>query len=458
MDKALVLKNVSFRSSNRTIFTDLNLEVDRGEVLAICGTPSGNLCKFEDLLLRNFGDRDFTEGSIIIDAAETEKLPYDSLRFLRMVNIGVLPKNASVGNLKMTVRTYLLLPFRESIKKSERDIILDAKRIMELLGVSDTEAILQKKVSRLSPNDLRAVLYAAALSTDPAVALCHADINMADDEKESFFTLLIKICKIKKIALILLTTDTSFAKTFGERVYCLQNTCIVPYTSDAFLDSAAAMLPIEKNEKSNEDVIRVSHIKATRQDEKLDFTLYKKEVVSLSIKKGELLFLGKRKPFRGNIYAENIALQRNKNFQKSIMHVTERFPFVPVEKVGDLLAAFSKRPSLKEDMGRILDFLPLPDGFAEKPLKPESLFETLYLGLLCAAMSEAKLILLSDIDLLTQKAEKYELITLLSAICKRTGAAAVIFSCDDAVHKIVSSGQAEESTYEERTNAYADAT
>ncbi len=464
MDKALILKNVSFRKGCRQIFTDINLEVGRGETIAITGAPSSNLSEFEDLLIGNRDAKNSFSGSVILDAAEIEKLSQEAFRFLRMVNIGVLPLNASIGNLKMSVQSYITLPFCESIKKTEREIILDAKRIMELLGVHDTEAIMRKKMNRLSQDDLRAVLYAAALSTDPCVALCYADVKMAEEEKNSFFTLLIKICKIKNIALILLTSDLSFAKEYGEKVYFLNQDKILPYESSfdtEFLEQAAILHPLPKNELNAEDTIRVSHMKVKGHDDKLDFTLYKKEVVSLSLKNGALLFSGKKKPARGNIYADNVALPRNKSFQKSILHVSAAFPIIPAEKIKDLLSAFSKRPSLKDDMGRILDHLPLPLHFTEKPCKPNVLFETLYIGLLCAAMSEAKLILLSDIDSLTNNVEKYELLALLFAICDRTGAGAVVFTEDDAVHRIISSKlnpKIKNESTNERTDAYADAT
>ena len=462
MDKALTLKDVSFQKGNRQIFSNVNLEIGRGEITALLGAPSGNIGCFEDLLLRKTDAADSIIGSIILDAAETEKLSHEALRFLRMVNIGILPKNASAGTLRMTVQSYLLLPFRESIKKTKREILLDAKRIMELIGIHNTESILKKKMNRLSENDLRAVLYAAALSTDPAVALCYADINISPEEKEALFKVLIKVCKIKNIALILLTGDAEFAKKYGEKVYLLQKNNILPYTYDDFLENAARMHPISKNAITTEEVIRASHIKPSKRNEKTDFTLYKREIIPLSMDRGLPLFLGKKKPYRGNIYADNIALPRNKSFRKQIMHVSGKFQFLPAKTVGPLLSQFAKRPSLKEDMGRILDFLPLPEGFTDRPACCSTLFETLFLGLLCAAMSESKLILLSDMDSLSQKTEKYELLTLLSAICERTGAGAVVFSEDKDVHLVLSSKSLEnnsnKSTNEERIHAYADAT
>ncbi len=444
MDKALVLKDFSMRCGEKHIFSDVNLEVNRGEIIAICGTAAGSMYALPSVLTRSFSCPAKLSGSVFVDNAEIDRLPDEDMRFVRMMNIGVLPRIYDVGTLSMSVQSYLTMPFRESVKKSKREIMLDAKRIMQLFDVSNPDRILKKRMSSLSKKVLRAVLFAAALSTDPAVAIAYDDMpDLTPEEKDALFTLLIKICKIKNIALLLFATDIRLARQFGERIFISKHDRIIPLEGAShpyvkFLERAEKAEPLPQDTISVVNILEARHVLPARGMERLDFILHKGEMISFACKNGPALFSGKRKPVRGAILADDTRI--TKQFKKSVMSVSAKMPLLPTNSVDNVVCAYAACSSLRQETAQFYSALSLPTDYGKTPVKTENLFEVLQLGLVCAAISEAKLILLSDIDKLC-RADRYELLTLLSAVCSKTGAGAIVFSNEDDVHRAVSKAE-----------------
>ncbi len=441
MDKALSLKDFSLRYGNKQIFTDVNLEIMRGEIVAICGTSAGSLYHLPNVFLRTLPHPYTYSGTLLVDSAEIERLSDEDMRFVRMMNIAVLPEPNMVGKLNMQVQNYITMPFRESVKKSSGEILMDAKRIMQLFGIQTPERILKKRMSALSEKEIRAVLYAAALSTDPALAIAYTHTpDLSDEEKESLFTLLIKICKIKNIALLLLTSDIAFARQFGEQIYITKHDRLIslegashPYVS--FLEHAFESAPIPQKIKDETALLRANHVLPARGMRRLDFTLHKGEIVSFACKNGVSIFSGKRKPVKGKILIGDASI--TKKFAKNVMSVSAKMPIPPVKTIDSIVCAYAVRPSLRQDTSQFYSALSLPYDYGKMPVDRESIFEVLQLGIVCAAFAEAKLILLSDIDSLA-RADRYELLTLLSAVCAKTGAGAIVFSSEEGVQRALS--------------------
>lgn len=443
MDKALFLQDVYLRSEGRQIFSELSLEARRGEILAVCGTGASHMQYLVPLLTRTVPEPYSLSGILRVDGAETERLSEEEMRFARMMNIAVLPGCDDTKDLHIPVSKYITLPFKESVKKSVHEIITDTRRIIQLLGVTNPDRIMRKNISSLSLKDLRAVLYATALATDPAVAIVHADApDMSPTESDELFTLLIKVCKIKNIALILLTSDVVFAKKYGEQVFLSKHDRILPLEGAAhphlsFLESAAKMQTLSLPEPRENVLVTASNAVFARGMQSLDFSLHEGELLAFSCDKGISVFTGKKGLVSGSLTMQGTPFKKNKAFLKKTLPIYGNMPLPPVETVDEAMDAFAIRPSQRLSKEQLYTSLGLMPDFGKLPLSKCNLFDTLRLGLLLGAISEARLLLLTNLEQLDSAADRYEILTLLSAVIEKTGAGALVFSNNtDVLHAV----------------------
>lgn len=441
MDKALTLQDVYLRAGGRQIFSELNIEARRGEILTICGTSASHMHHLVPLLTRTVPEPYTVSGTLLVDGVEIERLPEEEMRFARMMNIAVLPGREAAKELHIPVQKYITLPFKESVKKSVHEMVTDTRRIVQLLGVTDPERIMRKSVSSLSVKDLRAVLYASALATDPALAIVHADApDMSPTESDELFTLLIKVCKIKNIALIILTSDIAFAKKYGEQVFLAKHDRILPIEGAAhpylrFLEKAARMETLSPLEHGDTVLLSAVNAVLMRGMPILDFSLHAKELMAFACEKGIPVFTGKKGLISGSLLSMGQPFKKNKAFLKKILPVYAAMPLPPVQTVDAALDAYAIRPSQRLSKEQLYTELGLPADFGKLPLSGISLFDTLRLGLLIGAISEARLILLTDLEHLNSAADRYEILTLLSAVLEKAGAGALVFSNNtDVLH------------------------
>lgn len=441
MDKALNIKDVYLRADGRQIFSELNLEAVRGEIISICGTSASHMHQLIPLLTRTVPEPYTLTGALLVDGAEIERLPEEEMRFARMMNIAVLPDCREANSLHMSVQQYITLPFKESVKKTVHEIVTDTRRVIQLLGVPDPDRIMRKNISTLSVKDLRAVLYATALSTDPAVAILRADApDMSPTEADELFSLLIKVCKIKNIALILLTSDITFAKKYGEQVFLAKHDRIIPIDGAPhpylhFLEAAKKLQTLSPAECGDTVLLTAVNAVLMRGMQSLDFSLHQGEIMAFSCDKGIAAFTGKKRPVSGSLLTMGQPLKKNKAFLKKTLPIYAQMPLPPVETVDTAMDAYAIRPSQRLSKEQLYKDLGLPADFGKLHLCGISVFDTLRLGLLLGAISEAKLLLLTDLEMLDSPADRYEILSLLCAISEKTGAGALVFSNNtDVLH------------------------
>ncbi len=443
MNKAFLFDNISLSVGGKSIFSGISMAAERGEILAVCGPGSSHMPYLANLLSRCYDAPYSLTGQLFIDGADVERLNEEEMRFFRMMNVAVLPSVKPDTSLRMSVQKYILLPFREGVKKTSHDIMTDAKRIMELLGTGNPERILRKKMSALSTKDLRAVMYAAALATDPAVAVFFADAeDMTAQEVEDLYMLLIKVAKIKNIALLFLTADLPLARRYGEKVYVAKQDKLFlldgtanPYVQ--FLEEAAEMKPLTLPPAGEKELLTAASVVPARKMKRMYFTLHSGEILVLPQRNGLSVFSGKHRPVSGRLTVGRVSIRKSKAFRKGVFPISASMLFPPAHTIDAVLRAFALRPSTRLSTAQIYMNLGLLPDYGKMAVPQGSVYETLRLGLICAAAAEAPLLLVSDIDQIPSATDRYEILTLLSAVCQQTGAGALVFSDREGVQRAV---------------------
>ncbi|RLI30581.1 MAG: ABC transporter ATP-binding protein [Candidatus Hecatellales archaeon] len=154
------------------VFEDLNLEVRRGEFLAIFG-PTG--CGKTTLLNLIAGFDKPEAGKIYVDGQEITRMPESRLVELRRKKLGVV---FQTNNLipSMTVFENVELPLVLSgVGRSERK-----KKVEEVLKAFWISNYAERKVATLSVGECRMVSLARAMVTDPEIVLLDEPTDFLD--------------------------------------------------------------------------------------------------------------------------------------------------------------------------------------------------------------------------------------------------------------------------------------
>lgn len=147
-----------------TLVRDVNLRIERGEMVAVIG-PSGS---GKSSLLYLLGLLDLpTSGEVLIDGRPTSKLSAAERARMRLSEIGfvfqfhfLLPEFSALGNVT--------LPMRALGKRSESEARQQGISLLQSLGLGGHE---HKLPGQLSGGQRQRVAIARALANDPAIIL-----------------------------------------------------------------------------------------------------------------------------------------------------------------------------------------------------------------------------------------------------------------------------------------------
>jgi len=171
-----------------TVLSDISLNIDKGEFVAIMG-PSGS---GKSTLMHILGALDLpTRGSYYLDGQEVGKLPDDKLADIRNRKIGfifqaynLLPRTSAINNVIVPME-YGNIPENQQIEK--------AKKLLGLVGLSDR---LDYPPNKLSGGQQQRVAIARALVMNPSILLADEPTgNIASDQAEEIMAIFQKLNK-----------------------------------------------------------------------------------------------------------------------------------------------------------------------------------------------------------------------------------------------------------------------
>lgn len=158
-----------------TLVRDINLEIARGEIVAING-PSGS-GKSSLLYLLGLLDTP-TGGRILVDGIDTATLNNDELADLRLAKVGfvfqfhfLLPE--------FTVLDNVMVPMLKLARWSPGKIRTRAETLLSDLGLRDH---MKKRPEQLSGGQRQRVAIARSLANDPAIILADEPTGSLDQK------------------------------------------------------------------------------------------------------------------------------------------------------------------------------------------------------------------------------------------------------------------------------------
>ena len=228
MDNIITIKNLCFNYDDKVIFSNFNLDIEKGNFVHIVGPNGSGKSTLVKILV---GLLEFS-GNINIYRMN---LCADNLMDIRK-NIGFVFENPDDVFVAETVLDEIVFPL-ENLRYSRKQMQKKLDSILTLIPVSH---LLDKNPRYLSGGEKQLVSLACALILDPKILILDEAFTMVDGiEKRKLLKLLKKICNDKKTTIINITHDME-ETTYGDKIVVLNKGKIV------FNDSK---LEVYKNEK-----------------------------------------------------------------------------------------------------------------------------------------------------------------------------------------------------------------
>jgi putative ABC transport system ATP-binding protein len=236
---ALKTENVTrtFKMGKREIkaLSDLNLQVQKGEFVAIMG-PSGS---GKTTLLNVLGCLDKpTSGKVVIDNVDVASLPERELYKIRRNKIGFV------------FQTFNLLPYlnaaenvelpMENTKTSGSERRKKARELLGLVGLAGRE---EHRPQKLSAGEQQRVAIARALANDPAMILADEPTGNLDTQNKYEIVRLLANLNINRGTTVIMVTHDSQVATHTEKMFLLKDGKILKEKQGLHLAKKKLMCP-----------------------------------------------------------------------------------------------------------------------------------------------------------------------------------------------------------------------
>ena len=175
--KEIELKNVSFYyDASKYILKDINLKINKSEIVAIVGPSGSGKSTLADLIARFY---DVTEGEILFDGNNVKDIRFSQLRDL----IGIVPQETILFN--DTVRNNIVFGM-ENISDEELRNAAKNANALEFIEQLDSgfDSIVGERGLKLSGGQKQRIAIARALLRNPQILILDEATSSLDTESE----------------------------------------------------------------------------------------------------------------------------------------------------------------------------------------------------------------------------------------------------------------------------------
>ena len=214
--KIVEVKNLKKQYGDNVILKNINLHIDRGEVVSLIG-PSGS---GKSTILRCIADLEsitsgeiLIEGNNLIDKNVDKKIKKEMLLKTGMVfqTFNLFPHMSVRNNI---VRTLKLV---KNINTEKAESL--AKEMLSLVGLSDK---INNYPNELSGGQKQRVAIARALALKPDIMLFDEPTSALDPELVKEVLDIIRKLKSQKITMLIVSHEMNFVREISDRVIIME--------------------------------------------------------------------------------------------------------------------------------------------------------------------------------------------------------------------------------------------
>lgn len=206
--KALQVENVNkyfYTPTEFHVLKDISFEIDKGEFIAVTGKSGSG--KSTLLYLLSTMDTNYS-GNITINGTKITNKDKKRLASFRNEHIGFVFQFHYLLT-EFTVLDNIMLPALKLNKKSKKEILDEAMKLVELLDIKGQE---HKKASRISGGQQQRVAIARALINSPAIIMGDEPTGNLDSKNtNNIFDIFKRLSKELGQTIIAVTHDDDFA-------------------------------------------------------------------------------------------------------------------------------------------------------------------------------------------------------------------------------------------------------
>ena len=191
----------------------VNLEVEKGEFVAIVGTSGSG----KSTLLNMIGGLDVpTSGKVIVDGRDLSTLKDEQLTIFRRRKIGFIFQNYNLVPV-LNVYENIVLPVELDGNKVDKKFM---KEVVQILGLEDK---LNNMPNNLSGGQQQRVAIARALVSKPAIVLADEPTGNLDSKTSSDVLGLLKVTSQKFHQTLVMITHNSEIAQLADRIIRIED-------------------------------------------------------------------------------------------------------------------------------------------------------------------------------------------------------------------------------------------
>ena len=215
-EKIVEVKNLKKQYGDNIILKDINLYINRGEVVSLIG-PSGS---GKSTILRCIVDLEsITSGEILIEGNNlTDKNVDKKIKKEILLKTGMVFQTFNLfPHLSVRNNIVKTLKLVKKIDTSEAETI--TKKMLDLVGLSDK---MNSFPNELSGGQKQRVAIARALALQPDILLFDEPTSALDPELVKEVLDIIRKLKSQKITMLIVSHETNFVREISDRVIIME--------------------------------------------------------------------------------------------------------------------------------------------------------------------------------------------------------------------------------------------
>lgn len=205
------IENLTKKFKNNTIFSDINAEVHKGEVISLLG-PSGAGKSTFLRCINMLGEP--TSGKILLDGKDLVSSSEKELIQLR-THIGMVFQSFNLFENKTVIDNITLAPIKVK-GMSKEDAEDKAYELLKTVGLDDKANVYPDS---LSGGQAQRIAIVRALAMDPEVILFDEPTSALDPEKVGEVLSVMQDLAKKDMTMIIVTHEMEFAKNVSDEIW-----------------------------------------------------------------------------------------------------------------------------------------------------------------------------------------------------------------------------------------------
>ncbi|KPN80270.1 Glutamine ABC transporter ATP-binding component [Apilactobacillus kunkeei] len=211
MEPMIKIENLTKKFKNNTIFSDINAEVHKGEVISLLG-PSGAGKSTFLRCINMLGEP--TSGKILLDGKDLVSSSEKELIQLR-THIGMVFQSFNLFENKTVIDNITLAPIKVK-GMSKEDAEAKAHELLKTVGLDDKADVYPDS---LSGGQAQRIAIVRALAMDPEVILFDEPTSALDPEKVGEVLSVMQDLAKKDMTMIIVTHEMEFAKNVSDEIW-----------------------------------------------------------------------------------------------------------------------------------------------------------------------------------------------------------------------------------------------